>query len=598
MPAGALAVGVTALRLRPRAAWASRRPSTAASVALGLVAGHGLLLAAHVAQVSNLVVFQPMAAVLGLFLLLLAFGFAATATRARAMAPVLAAATVGALAAMDPALLARHWQHRLIVVGFAPYHLALALGAVSAAVLGVAVAALHQASRRSSVTALVGAASAAGLLAGGDLALRLGGVMDHWILAAIALAQGAGLLAVARPRRGAIPAAREFGSAVAASAGIGLLAFALAVTELGHGSLLTLVLAMTAAGAAALAVAWRTPLFASVAGLASVPVILRAASRAVQAATGSPDAGVAPWPILQDTLLPGLVLGGAAVLLARRVGAGAVRDADRRWLGLAGIAAAQGEGPAVSLVLAGTAAGGLLGALVATVRWTAYGNAYAPLSAPSDLGLACALALSGAVAASHLHRATGLRVLDRASRVLAAVAAPFLALAVLLNPFVSGAHLGAWRFLNLLVLAYALPGVLAWRLAREAARPGAPDAATRGLAGGMAVAALLSYATFTVSHLFQGSVLRLWQVSEGELWTHTVVWLAMGVGTLAYGLWARGQVLRLTALGIVAAVAVKVTFVDLAHLTGAARALSVIALGLVLLGIGMAYQRLAKAEAR
>ena len=130
VPAGMLALGITALRLRPHAAWASRRPSVATSVALGLVAGHGLLLATHVASTSNLLLFQPMAPVLGLLLLLVGFGFAATATRGRAMAPVLAAAIVGALAAMDPALLADRWQHRLVIVGLAPFHLALALGVV------------------------------------------------------------------------------------------------------------------------------------------------------------------------------------------------------------------------------------------------------------------------------------------------------------------------------------------------------------------------------------------------------------------------------------------------------------------------------------
>ena len=108
--------------------------------------------------------------------------------------------------------------------------------------LAIAMAALRQPSRRASVTALVGAASAAGLLAGSDLVMRVGGTMDHWTLSAIALMQGAGFLAVARPRKGVIPAAREFGSAVAASTGIGLLTLALAVTELGHGPLAILVL--------------------------------------------------------------------------------------------------------------------------------------------------------------------------------------------------------------------------------------------------------------------------------------------------------------------------------------------------------------------
>ncbi len=128
--------------------------------------------------------------------------------------------------------------------------------------------------------------------------------------------------------------------------------------------------------------------------------------------------------------------------------------------------------------------------------------------------------------------------------------------------------------------------------------PGTVDPRLRGRAGGMAVAGLLAYATCAVSQAFQGPVLSLDGITETELWMHTLVWLVLGTAILGYGLRTGARVARLTALGIVAAVAAKVTLLDLAHLTGAARALSVIALGLVLLGIGMVYQRLAARDAR
>ncbi len=68
-------------------------------------------------------------------------------------------------------------------------------------------------------------------------------------------------------------------------------------------------LALVAAGAGALAILWRMPLFASVAGLASVPVILHAGLNAVRTlGVAHHEGGTALWPILQDTLLPGIVL--------------------------------------------------------------------------------------------------------------------------------------------------------------------------------------------------------------------------------------------------------------------------------------------------
>jgi uncharacterized membrane protein len=70
------------------------------------------------------------------------------------------------------------------------------------------------------------------------------------------------------------------------------------------------------------------------------------------------------------------------------------------------------------------------------------------------------------------------------------------------------------------------------------------------------------------------------------------VWLAFGIVLLAVGFILRSQPARLLALGVVALTIAKVFIIDTASISGIYRALSVIGLGIVLLGIGWLYQRL------
>lgn len=592
MPASAAALAFTALRMRPRAAWTDWRPSRQACAALGLMAGQGLLLASHVDDVGGGVAYDPLANAFGLAVLLSAFAFSATATRTRPMAPPLAAAVVGAVATLGVQVAGGDFPYTAVLLGPSPSQLAGTVALVSAAVLAVAAVALHRGSRRAPITGLLGAASGAVLLAASDLALHLAGGLDREVLAGFAATQGATLLLAARPKRSVIPPARHFATAAAASVGAGLLGSAV-VLAFGDGPLTALALALTAAGAAALARAWALPLFASVAGISAVPVLLRAGLGVFRDALAAEGGEAALRPLLENTLLPGLVLTGTVLVLSRRPGAGAVRDADGRWLGLLGVRSprpAAGRS-AASLVLAGTAAGSLLlGALVGIVRFIAFGDPYAPLSAPADLGLACTLTLSAALAALRLHGSIPVGTLHQGARALTVATLPLCGVALLANPFVTGSSVGALPFLNLLVISYLLPAAVAWRLARE---DGAPDgSAWRTLASAMAIANLLGYATFAVAQAFEGPVLSLGNITEAELWTYTTVWLAVGAALLAYGIRVGARAARIAALGIVAVTAAKVVFVDLADLTGTARALSVLALGLVLLGIGMAYQRL------
>jgi uncharacterized membrane protein len=70
-----------------------------------------------------------------------------------------------------------------------------------------------------------------------------------------------------------------------------------------------------------------------------------------------------------------------------------------------------------------------------------------------------------------------------------------------------------------------------------------------------------------------------------------VAWLALGLVFLAYGLWRGSKEARLASAALVVLSVVKVFLFDLSGLEGLWRALSFISLGLVLIGIGLVYQR-------
>ena len=80
--------------------------------------------------------------------------------------------------------------------------------------------------------------------------------------------------------------------------------------------------------------------------------------------------------------------------------------------------------------------------------------------------------------------------------------------------------------------------------------------------------------------------------SEAENYAYSAVWLALGIVLLAFGLWRASRELRLASRLFVVAAVLKVFLYDLAQLEGILRALSFIGLGAVLIGIGLAYQKL------
>jgi uncharacterized membrane protein len=158
-----------------------------------------------------------------------------------------------------------------------------------------------------------------------------------------------------------------------------------------------------------------------------------------------------------------------------------------------------------------------------------------------------------------------------------------------LLPFSHGLDVGG-LFFNVLLLAYGLPAVLAGALAliTRATRP----QWYRTVAAITAVILALLYLTLEVSRFYQGSVIRWSQIGDAEQYTWSAVWLIFGVALLIIGIFLRSQPVRYCSAAVVLFTIGKVFLFDLAGLTGVFRALSFICLGLVLVGIGLLYQKL------
>ena len=111
--------------------------------------------------------------------------------------------------------------------------------------------------------------------------------------------------------------------------------------------------------------------------------------------------------------------------------------------------------------------------------------------------------------------------------------------------------------------------------------------------GGLALAGALSWVTAMIRYLYNGADIHVWSAGFGdmELWTISAVWLAFGITLLALGVWRRERALRIASGIVIILTVLKAFLIDMAGLEGVLRALSFVALGLILIVIGRAYQR-------
>ncbi len=191
-----------------------------------------------------------------------------------------------------------------------------------------------------------------------------------------------------------------------------------------------------------------------------------------------------------------------------------------------------------------------------------------------------------------VRRSTVLRV---ASYVFGALGLGWSVLGLLLvnNPLFNGSseRIVGGPIFNSLLVAYLLPAVAAVVLAQLAREKRPPWFAKAALGLGFVLA--LAYVVLEIRRIYQGDVINLWRsTSDAEFYTYSAAFLAIGLILLAVGLFRGSREARLASAVFITLAVVKAFLFDMAGLTGPYRALSFIGLGLVLVGIGLVYQKL------
>jgi uncharacterized membrane protein len=220
------------------------------------------------------------------------------------------------------------------------------------------------------------------------------------------------------------------------------------------------------------------------------------------------------------------------------------------------------------------------------------GNPLASTSGHVEQGLFALMSIVFAYVLMRLDLGRHNPVYRFASLAFGVLSAAFIVfgLGITANPLLNIEPILGVPLLSSLLLAYLLPGIAAALFAR-ASRGVRP----RWYVLGAAVLAMLlvfAYVTLEVRHAFQGPVITLLApASPAEVWSYSAAWLALGLAFLAYGVWRGSSEARLASAALVVITVIKVAFYDLTGITGLWRALSVIVLGAVLIGIGLVYQR-------
>ncbi len=219
------------------------------------------------------------------------------------------------------------------------------------------------------------------------------------------------------------------------------------------------------------------------------------------------------------------------------------------------------------------------------------GDVYGNRGGLSEVAVQVCVFLAMAIGLEHVRGRTNSVVHNFGALLIAGLALLIIVfgLGLMANPLFTGKPVGGSVF-NLILLGYGLPAVLAIVLALRT-RGRRPNG-YRICAATVAVALALGYLTLEVTTLYHGPVLTHGPTTNAEQYTYSAVWLAFGVVLLMAGIALRSQPARIASAAVVMLTIAMVFYFVLFGLTGIFRALSVIGLGLVLVGIGLLYQRL------
>ncbi|MGY3621348.1 DUF2339 domain-containing protein [Bradyrhizobium sp. USDA 10063] len=219
------------------------------------------------------------------------------------------------------------------------------------------------------------------------------------------------------------------------------------------------------------------------------------------------------------------------------------------------------------------------------------GDVYRNSAGLTEVALQVCTALAMAIGLERLRIRTASIVHNIGAVLLTAFAglAAVFGLMLLETPILWPINVGG-SFINLLLLGYALPAVLALLLSYAVAGR-RPAAYGNTLAAGALILAL-TYVSFEIRRLYHGPVLSHGPTTGAEQYTYSIAWLAFGVVLLGIGIVVGSQRARMASAAVIALTIVKAFVIDMSQLTGVYRALSFMCLGVVLVAIGWFYQRI------
>lgn len=161
----------------------------------------------------------------------------------------------------------------------------------------------------------------------------------------------------------------------------------------------------------------------------------------------------------------------------------------------------------------------------------------------------------------------------------------YLGVLVFRNPYFSGELISATPIFNILLLSFGAPvgiGVLLYFFYDQAYK--------NRIAVFTAISGFV-FINVEIRHLWTSELSSLSTMSNGELYTYTIVWLVLAVISLLAGSIRFGSSVYRAGFGLLMVVIAKIFLFDMADLEGLLRVASFMGLGLSLLGLAYLYQR-------
>ncbi|MFO7528919.1 MAG: DUF2339 domain-containing protein [Marinobacter sp.] len=204
--------------------------------------------------------------------------------------------------------------------------------------------------------------------------------------------------------------------------------------------------------------------------------------------------------------------------------------------------------------------------------------------------------LWGALSLTYLYRARAsesLAWLYRLfSRILLGLSClSYLALVTVHNPWLGGSVISATPVFNMLLPAYGGPVLLALVVSRL------PGFGSRLVSRWFAAGSFFLFTALEIRQLWRGSDMALVSgVSEGELYTYSVVGMLYAIAAILYSGVNHSLRLYKAGMALLGLVIAKIFLIDMAGLQGFWRVAAFMGLGLALLGLAWLYRRTPRAR--